>query len=121
MSEQARAQSQARQKTSIGSSSEHHLLQRTCPCGQHTIGGGECPTCHSEQSSLGRSQSAFGRPATISQENVLSANVSSNETSHFDHDFSQVPLSSAATLPLLMNAVQHAATDDSSSLDESVR
>src|SRR2546429_9541366 len=64
MSDRTYAKVQAQQKTWSGSSPKSSLLQRTCACGQHTIAGGECSTCRSEQSTLLRSQRAFGLHST---------------------------------------------------------
>ncbi len=74
--------------------------QRTCACGQHTIAGGECSTCRSEQSTLLRSQRAFGPPSAPvavqgnapAQENVPSFNSVFDRASRFGHDFSRIPI-----------------------------
>jgi hypothetical protein len=62
--------------------------------GQHTIAGGESLTCRSEQSTLGRSQGAFGPPSvsTPAQENASPVISNSGEASRFGHDFSRIPL-----------------------------
>src|SRR2546421_12198688 len=72
MSDRAYAKAQAQQKTLSGSSPKSSLLQRTCACGQHTIASAECSRCRSEQSTLFRSQGAFGPPSVSApaQENA---------------------------------------------------
>ncbi len=147
MSDRTYAKTQAQQKTLIGSSPGGHLLQRTCAYGQHTIAGAQCPTCCSNQSTLLRSQSTLGSPSTSTfpRENAASVNSGSGGVSHFSHDFSQIPIHSTTqvapgvlsteeydvqlgvpvhrvpTSSLMMDVVQRAATDNSRSLDESVR
>lgn len=101
MSDQSYAKVQAQQKPS-GSSPGRRLLQRTCACGQHTIGGAECQTCRDEQSSLLRSQRAYGPALTTTppQENSPSVNPGSDGASHFSHDFSRIPVYSAQRVAL---------------------
>src|SRR5438034_3277295 len=104
MSDRAYAKAQAQQKTWSGSSPKSSLLQRTCACGQHTIAGGECSTCRSQQSTLHRSQRAFGPPSapgavpgnTPAQENVPSFSSAFDRASRFGHDFSRIPTHSPA-------------------------
>jgi hypothetical protein len=103
MSDRAYAKVQAQQKTPSGSSPKSSLLQRTSACGQHTIAGGECSTCRSEQSTLLRSQRAFGSSSTLAvtqgnspdQENVPSFNSAFDSASRFGHDFSKIPVYSS--------------------------
>src|SRR5207248_8146883 len=91
MSDRAYANVQAQQKSLIGSSSKGSLLQRTCACGQHTIAGGECSACRSEQSTLHRSQRAFEPPSapgavpgsSPAQENGTSSNSAFDRASRF--------------------------------------
>src|SRR5437667_4513520 len=102
MSDRAYANVQVQQKTLIGSSSKGSLLQRTCACGQHTIAGGECDACRREQSTLPRSQRAFGPPSaphaglgsSPAQEHGTSSNSAFDSASHFGHDFSRIPIHS---------------------------
>lgn len=102
MSDQAYAKAQAQQKTLIGSSPKSSLLQRTCACGQYTLAGGECSACHNEQSTLLRSQRAFGPPSALTtvqdkspaQENVASLNSTFDRASRFGHDFTRIPIHS---------------------------
>src|SRR5438876_960456 len=108
MSDRLYAKVQAQQNTLTGSSPGSRLLQRTCACGQHTITGAECSTCRSEQSTLHRSQRAFGPPSapgavqgsSPAQENGPSFNSAFDSASHFGHDFSQIPVYSSH-LPVL--------------------
>src|SRR6266704_5112464 len=103
MSDRTYAKVQAQQKTLSGSSPRSSLLQRTCACGQHTIAGGECSTCHSEQSTLHRSQRAFEPPSapgaipgsSPAQENGTSFNSAFDSASRFGNDFSQIPVYSS--------------------------
>jgi hypothetical protein len=100
MSDRAYAKALAQQKTLIGPSSKYSLLHRTCACGQHTVAGGECSTCRSEQSTLHRSQRAFEHPSapgavpgsSPAQENGTSFNSVFDRASRFDHDFSRIPI-----------------------------
>jgi len=144
MSDRTYAKTHAQQKTLIGSSPGGRLLQRTCVCRQHTIAGAQCPTCSSNQSTLLRSQRTLGSPSTFSQENAASVNSGSGGVSHFGHDFSQIPIHSTTQVPRgilsteeysvqlgvpvhrvpassrIMDVVQHAATDNSRSMNPSV-
>ena len=100
MSDRAYAKAQAQQKTLIGSSPKNSLLQRTCACGQHTIAGGECSTCRSEQSTLLRSQRAFGpsssdQAALLLRKMFLSFSPAFDRASRFGHDFSRIPVYSS--------------------------
>ncbi len=64
------------------------ILQRTCACGQHTIGGGSCPTC--SQSRLAQLwTSDLGRENGGEQQSVLTS-------PRFQLDLSRIP----ATVPL---------------------
>ncbi len=100
MSDRAYAKVQAQQKTLSGSSAKSSLLQRTCACGQHTIAGGECEECRSEQSTLHRSRRAFEPPSapgavpgsSPAQENGTSFNAAFERASRFGHDFSRIPI-----------------------------
>lgn len=62
-------------------------LQRTCACGQHTIGGGSCPTC---------SQSRIAQPWTskLSQESA-GDQLATFDSPHFQQDFSRIPAMSS--------------------------
>lgn len=100
MSDRTYAKAQAQQKTLSESSPRSSLLQRTCACGQHTIAGAQCSACRSEQSTLLRSQRAFGSSSTSAvtqgsspaQENVPSFNAAFDRASRFGHDFSRIPI-----------------------------
>ena len=102
MSDRAYAKAQVQQKTLSGSSPKSSLLQRTRAYGQHTIAGGECSTCRSEQSTLLRSQRASELPSTPgtvqgnapAQEHIPSFNSAFDRASRFGHDFSQIPIHS---------------------------
>src|SRR5438128_397484 len=93
MSDRAYAKAQAPQKTLIGSSPKSSLLQRTCACGQHTIAGGECDACRSEQSTWHHSQRAFEPPSAPvagqgnapAQEHGPSFNAAFDRASRFGH------------------------------------
>ncbi len=103
MSDRTYAHIQAQQKTLSGTSPKSGLLQRTCACGQHTIAGGECDACRSEQYMLLRSQRAFlptSAPVTVqgsapAQENGTSFNSAFGRASRFGHDFSRIPVYSS--------------------------
>src|SRR2546428_3714613 len=109
MSDRAYAKAQAQQKTLSGSSPKSGLLQRTCACGQHTIAGGE-NACRSEQSTLLRSQRAFGPPLasavtqgnSSAQESVPSLDSVMDRATRFGYDFSQIPLYSTDRVPSLL-------------------
>ncbi len=94
MSDRAYARTQREQKTLVKSLPKNSILQRRCACDQHTIIGGECSTCRSEQSMLGRSQRAFGPPSvsTLARGNASPVISNSGEASRFGHDFSQIPV-----------------------------
>lgn len=102
MSDRAYAKAQTQQKTLSGSSSKSSLLQRTCACGQHTIAGGKCDACRSEQSMLLRSRRAFGissTPVAVQSnapalENDTSFNSVFERASRFGHDFTRIPIHS---------------------------
>ncbi len=62
MSRQLTAQTQPQvQDTSTPANA---VLQRTCACGQHTIAGGECASCHQEQPGLQRKAINQFKPAS---------------------------------------------------------
>ena len=100
MSDRAYAKVQAQQKMLVGLSPQNSLLLRTCACGQHTIAGGECSACRSEQFTLHHSQRAFGpfpvpvapQGNTPAQENGTSSNSAFERASYFGHDFSRIPV-----------------------------
>jgi hypothetical protein len=102
MSDRTYAHVQAQQKTLTGSSPKSSLLQRTCACGQHTIAGGECSTCHNKQSSLLRSRRAFESPSasdavpgsSAAEANGLSFTSAFERALRFEYDFSQIPVHS---------------------------
>ena len=104
MSDQAYANVQSQQKTLSGSSPKSSLLQRTCACGQHTIAGGECDACRREQSTLHRSQRAFGPPSapgggpgsSPAEVNGTAFNAAFDRASRIGHDFSRIPVHSPA-------------------------
>lgn len=97
MSDRAYAKAQA---TQTETSPRSNLLQRTCACGQHTIAGGECSSCHNKRSLLQRSHRAFGQPSvsTAAQSNASAqGNVSSikntiDSEAHSGQDLSQIPI-----------------------------
>ena len=100
MSDRTYAKVQTQQKTLTGSSPGSRLLQCTCACGQHTIAGAECSMCRSEQSTLHRSQRAFGSSSSLAvtqgnspaQEHGPSFNAAFDSASRFGHDFSRIPI-----------------------------
>ena len=96
MSDRAYGKVLAQQKTLTGSSFNNQLLQRTCACGQHTISGGECSTCHNERSTSLHSHRAFSSSvaSTPTQDNASPVS-SDSDGAYFGHDFSQIPVSSS--------------------------
>jgi hypothetical protein len=104
MEQKGTAQVQVRQRPPQESAHAGVHLQRTCACGQHTIAGGECSACRNEQSTLLRSQRAFGPPSapvavqgnSPAQEHGTSFNSAFDRASRFGHDFSQIPIHSPA-------------------------
>ena len=104
MNDRTYAKVQAQQRTLSGSSPTSSLLQRICACGQHTIAGGECSTCHSEHSTLHHTQRVFEPPSapgagpgnSPAQANETSFHSAFDRASRFGHDFSQIPIHSPA-------------------------
>lgn len=95
MSEQAIAQTQ-KANTPQATQMQGSTLQRQCSCGQHTIAGGECDECRQKRLMVQRWNKNRVEPYVMFRSLGQSINFASSTfiESHFDHDFSQIPVHS---------------------------
>jgi len=97
------------------------MLQRTCDCGEHTVGGGECEGCKKKGTSLQRAADGSETPALApsivhqvlgSPGQSLDASVSATMGRLFARDSSRVPLRSSHSSFLQPAQLAIGPTDD---------
>jgi outer membrane protein OmpA-like peptidoglycan-associated protein len=104
-------------------------LQRTCACGQHTIGGGECAECEKKKVTPGgRPEKGFPNVPSIVSEVVNSAGQPLDASTHdffsrrFAHDFTGVRVHASPVEPLTasISPVRNRLEDEADRIAEGV-
>lgn len=77
---------------SLPRASNHSVSMRTCSCGNHTIGGGQCTKCQKKRRQTTIDSPFPTRSLSFNQDLKGTRARAGNTATHFDQDFSNTPL-----------------------------